>query len=114
MDISYKELNADITPEVLGSISNRKILFESSNGNKNKNRYSILAFETYGEIYLNNRRLLIETENQTQKYIDNYFAEVNFANLEHLPFISGFIDSFSFDIVRHAYPKLNNIKLEDT
>lgn len=51
---------------------------------------------------------------QTQKYIDNYFAEVNFANLEHLPFISGFIGSFSFDIVRHAYPKLNNIKLEDT
>lgn len=125
MDISYKELNADITPEVLGSISNRKILFESSNGNKTKNRYSILAFETYGEIYLNNTRLLIETENQTQKYtediynqfkkyIDNYFAEVNFASLEHLPFISGFIGSFSFDIVRHAYPKLNDIKLEDT
>lgn len=125
MDISYKELNADITPEVLGSISNQKILFESSNGNETKNRYSILAFETYGEIYLDNTSFKIETDNENQvytediynqfkKFIDRHFAEVNLKKLEHLPFISGFIGSFSFDIVRHAYPKLNKISLDDT
>lgn len=34
MEIAYKELNADITPEVLGSISNRKILFETRRKNQ--------------------------------------------------------------------------------
>lgn len=125
MEIAYKELNADITPEVLGSISNRKILFESSSGNETKNRYSILAFETYGEIYLNSTSLTIITEGESQKYtndiysqfkkyINKYFSESNLKDLEDLPFISGFIGSFSFDIVQHAYPKLNEISLDGT
>ncbi|PTJ16342.1 anthranilate synthase component I [Staphylococcus succinus] len=125
MDISYKKLNADITPEVLGNLSDQKILFESSNGNKTKNRYSILVFDTYGELYLNNKSLVIKTLDgnkkytsdiyeEFKKYIDNYYSKIDIQDLEQLPFISGFVGSFSFDIVRHAYPKLNNIKLDGT
>lgn len=125
MDISYKKLNADITPEVLGNLSDQKILFESSNGNKTKNRYSILVFDTYGELYLNDKSLVIKTLDgnkkytsdiyeEFKKYIDNYYSKIDIQDLEQLPFISGFVGSFSFDIVRHAYPKLNNIQLDGT
>lgn len=47
MDVVYKRLNADITPEALAQLAKRKIILESASQNKTKGRYSVVAFNIY-------------------------------------------------------------------
>lgn len=48
-----------------------------------------------------------------QAFIDQYKTNIEDAILEDLPFISGFVGSCSFDLVRHAFPVLKEIELTD-
>ncbi|MDT3972527.1 anthranilate synthase component I, partial [Staphylococcus saprophyticus] len=48
-----------------------------------------------------------------QAFIDRYKTNIEDAILEDLPFISGFVGSCSFDLVRHAFPVLKEIELTD-
>ena len=59
MDIVYKKVNAQITPEALAKLKQKKIIFESTNQQKLKGRYSIVVFDHYGKITLDNSQLLI-------------------------------------------------------
>ena len=54
MDIVYKKVNAQITPEALAKLKQKKIIFESTNQQKLKGRYSIVVFDHYGKITLDN------------------------------------------------------------
>lgn len=46
MDIVYKKVNAQITPEALAKLKQKKIIFESTNQQKLKGRYSIVVFDS--------------------------------------------------------------------
>ena len=50
MDIVYKKVNAQITPETLAKLKQKKIIFESTNQQQLKGRYSIVVFDHYGKI----------------------------------------------------------------
>ncbi|AYU55184.1 anthranilate synthase component I [Staphylococcus debuckii] len=117
MEVVYERLNADITPEALAQLRDKKIILESASQNKTKGRYSVVAFDIYGDVILTEDKLTIrtpegtitETEEPYQKlktYVQKYYAEVEDENLKDLPFISGFIGSCSFDLVRHEFPVL--------
>lgn len=106
MDIVYKKVNAQITPEALAKLKQKKIIFESTNQQKLKGRYSIVVFDHYGKITLDNSQLLINLDNHCEivknqpyqrlkEFVDKY--------LKDLPFISGFIGTCSFDLVRHEF-----------
>ncbi len=124
MDIVYKKVNAQITPEALAKLKQKKIIFESTNQQQLKGRYSIVIFDHYGKITLDNSQLLIKLDNhceiiKNQPYqrlkelVDKYYFEIKDKYLKDLPFISGFIGTCSFDLVRHEFKKLQDIKLED-
>lgn len=123
MKISYKVLPADITPEALGYLRDKKIILESSSNNQQKGRYSIVAFEPYGRVELNHEllriwfpsRIIKETLSPYEKlktFINQYHEDIKDPSLAHLPFVSGFIGTCSFDLVRHAFPKLMDIPIE--
>ena len=124
MDIVYKKVNAQITPEALAKLKQKKIIFESTNQQKLKGRYSIVVFDHYGKITLDNSQLLINLDNHCEivknqpyqrlkEFVDKYYFEIKDKYLKDLPFISGFIGTCSFDLVRHEFKKLQDIKLED-
>ncbi|MEL3746911.1 anthranilate synthase component I, partial [Staphylococcus borealis] len=123
MDFYYEVLRAHITPEVLGQLNERKIILESTSQQQLKGRYSIVAFEPYGTVKLNNNALIIETLKGTQtitsepynylkSFINQFDCDIDDETLKQLPFISGFIGTCSFDLVRHEFPILQRIAIE--
>lgn len=113
MDIVYKKANAQITPEALAKLK-QKDHFESTNQQKLKGRYSIVVFDHYGKITLDNSQLLIKLDNHCEivknqpyqrlkEFVDKYYFEIKDKYLKDLPFISGFIGTCSFDLVRHEF-----------
>lgn len=124
MKVQYQKLNAEVTPEALARLREQKIVLESSDQSKLKGRYSIVIFDTYGSITLDNEHMVVQTPKETQvvteepyikmkKLIDDYKAEIADEALTDLPFISGFVGICSFDLVRHEFPILKEINLED-
>lgn len=69
MKIYYEILRANITPEVLGKLKKNKIILESTSQKQVKGRYSIVAFESYGSVVLNNDLLTIKTKNKILKLL---------------------------------------------
>ncbi|WP_409327794.1 anthranilate synthase component I [Staphylococcus pseudoxylosus] len=124
MKVQYQKLNAEVTPEALARLRNNKIILESSDQSQLKGRYSIVIFDTYGSITLDNDAMTVDTPNginieRNQPYdkmkelIDQYKTAIDDEILAQLPFISGFIGSCSFDLVRHEFPVLKQIELAD-
>ncbi|MFQ3843381.1 anthranilate synthase component I [Staphylococcus pseudoxylosus] len=124
MKVQYQKLNAEVTPEALARLRNNKIILESSDQSQLKGRYSIVIFDTYGSVTLDNNVMTVETPNginieRNQPYnkmkelIDQYKTTINDEILAQLPFISGFVGSCSFDLVRHEFPVLKQIELAD-
>lgn len=124
MKIYYEKLNAEVTPEALARLRKQKIVLESSGQSQLKGRYSIVIFDTYGSVTLDNETLEVVTNEQQKIINDNpyqalkvlvndYKAEIDDSELAALPFISGFVGSCSFDLVRHEFPVLKQIELED-
>ena len=124
MKVQYQKLNAEVTPEALARLRNNKIILESSDQSQLKGRYSIVIFDTCGSITLDNDVMTVETPNginieRNQPYgkmkelIDQYKTAIDDEILAQLPFISGFVGSCSFDLVRHEFPVLKQIKLAD-
>ncbi len=66
MEIYYEKLQANITPETLAQLKNRKIILESSSQNKLKGRYSIVVFDSYGQITLDNNQVHISTQHKNE------------------------------------------------
>lgn len=50
-----------MTPEALAQLGEAKIIFESTNQDKLKGRYSIVVLEDYGSVTLDNNQLIINT-----------------------------------------------------
>lgn len=124
MDVVYKKLNALMTPEALAQLGEAKIIFESTNQDKLKGRYSIVVLEDYGSVTLDNNQLIINTREKIKvvnehpydylkSLVNQYYANIADDQLKHLPFISGFIGTCSFDLVRNEFPKLQEIELDD-
>lgn len=124
MKIQYQKLKAEVSPEALARLRNNKIILESSDQSQLKGRYSIVIFDTYGAITLDNDVMTVETPNginieRNQPYdkmkelIDQYKTAIDDEILAQLPFISGFVGSCSFDLVRHEFPVLKKIELAD-
>ncbi|PHK49344.1 anthranilate synthase component I [Staphylococcus edaphicus] len=124
MKIQYQKLNAEVTPEALARLKDNKIILESSDQSKLKGRYSIVIFDTYGAITLDNDTMTVSTPGgnnieHDQPYekmkalIDQYKTVIEDERLAQLPFISGFVGSCSFDLVRHEFPVLKQIELAD-
>ncbi|WP_436853806.1 anthranilate synthase component I [Staphylococcus caeli] len=124
MKVCYQKLNAEVTPEALARLRTKKIILESSDQSKMKGRYSIVVFDTYGLVTLDNDEMHVNTPHefrmeQEQPYlkmkelIDHYRADIEDETLAQLPFISGFLGSCSFDLVRHEFPILKQIDLRD-
>ena len=124
MLIQYKKLHAEVTPEALARLKKHKIILESSEQSKLKGRYSMVIFDTYGSITLDDETLTIEknekqiVENdqpydKLKQFIDRYKVNIQEESLADLPFISGFVGTCSFDLVRHEFPKLKQHPLED-
>ena len=79
----------------------------------------------YGAVTLDNENMVIqyndrqnEIENEApyeklKAFIDQYKAEIEDKDLAQLPFVSGFVGSCSFDLVRHEFPVLKQIDLAD-
>ncbi|MGW7870024.1 anthranilate synthase component I [Staphylococcus xylosus] len=124
MKVQYQTLKAEVSPEALARLRNNKIILESSDQSQLKGRYSIVIFDTYGAITLDNDAMTVETPNginieRNQPYdkmkelIDQYKTAIDDEILAQLPFISGFVGSCSFDLVRHEFPVLKKIELAD-
>lgn len=125
MKVQYQKINAEVTPEALARLKQHKIILESTDQSKLKGRYSIVIFDVYGSLTLDNENMmihysdketLIETEQPYDKlkaFIDRYKADVEDEDLALLPFVSGFVGSCSFDLVRHEFPILKQIALDD-
>ncbi len=124
MKLYYEILRANITPEVLGKLKKNKIILESTSQKQVKGRYSIVAFESYGSVVLNNDLLKIKTKKQnveiTEKsyeylkdYINQFNIQITDEKLKHLPFVSGFIGTCSFDLVRHEFPILKQQSIQE-
>ncbi|MFQ3838944.1 anthranilate synthase component I [Staphylococcus pseudoxylosus] len=124
MKVQYQKLNAEVTPEALARLRKNKIILESSDQSQLKGRYSIVIFDTYGSVTLDNDVMTVETPNginieRNQPYdkmkelIDQYKMTIDDEILAQLPFISGFVGSCSFDLVRHEFPVLKQIELAD-
>lgn len=124
MKVQYQKLKAEVSPEALARLRNNKIILESSDQSQLKGRYSIVIFDTYGAITLDNDVMTVETPNginieRNQPYdkmkelIDQYKTAIDDKILAQLPFISGFVGSCSFDLVRHEFPVLKKIELAD-
>lgn len=124
MKVQYQKLNAEVTPEALARLRNNKIILESSDQSQLKGRYSIVIFDTYGAITLDNDVMTVETPtginiernqpyDKMKELIDQYKTDIDDEILAQLPFISGFVGSCSFDLVRHEFPILKQIELTD-
>ncbi|WP_436950154.1 anthranilate synthase component I [Staphylococcus xylosus] len=124
MKVQYQKLKAEVSPEALARLRNNKIILESSDQSQLKGHYSIVIFDTYGAITLDNDVMTVETPNginieRNQPYdkmkelIDQYKTAIDDEILAQLPFISGFVGSCSFDLVRHEFPVLKKIELAD-
>lgn len=124
MKVQYQKLKAEVSPEALARLRNNKIILESSDQSQLKGHYSIVIFDTYGAITLDNDVMTVETPNginieRNQPYdkmkelIDQYKTAIDDEILAQLPFISGFVGSCSFDLVRHEFPVLKKIVLAD-
>ena len=59
MDIAYRKLNAQITPEALAQLKHQK-LSSSTNQDKLKGRYSIVVLDDFGSVTLDNHQLMIK------------------------------------------------------
>ncbi|MCU5745567.1 anthranilate synthase component I [Staphylococcus sp. SQ8-PEA] len=123
MKVYYERLNAEVTPEAFARLREKKIVLESADTSKHKGRYSIIVFDSYGEIMLNEDKLTLNTNdnhlNITEQpyeylkdFINRFKTSVEDEELGSLPFISGFIGSCSFDLVRHEFPILRKYPLE--
>ncbi|MBE5662623.1 anthranilate synthase component I [Staphylococcus sp. SS21] len=124
MDIFYKKIKANVTPEVLAQLHSKKIILESTNQQQTKGRYSIVIFDIFGTLTLDNNTLSINTIKGTNKITENPYDflttkinedyhDIKDNTLRALPFISGYVGTCSFDLVRHEFPKLQSIQLED-
>ena len=125
MKVQYQRINAEVTPEALARLKKQKIVLESTEQSKVKGRYSIVIFDVYGDVTLDNENMVIqyndrqnEIENEApyeklKAFIDQYKAEIEDEDLAQLPFVSGFVGSCSFDLVRHEFPVLKQIDLAD-
>ncbi|UDI78329.1 anthranilate synthase component I [Staphylococcus taiwanensis] len=125
MDLVYRKLKAHITPEVLGNLQEEKIILESTSPQQLKGRYSIVALNHYGTVVLNDEHLKIKTKDKETKittepylylknYINQYNEKIKDEKLKRLPFVSGFIGTCSFDLVRHEFPILKKVPLKNT
>lgn len=125
MEIIYETLNAEFTPEALAQMREKKVIFESASQHEMKGRYSIVAFDYFGKVTLDSDTLTIEypdrifSQNEhpyeeLKVLLNKYKADIENPVLSELPFVSGFVGSCSFDLVRHAFEKLQDIELEDT
>ncbi|WP_323702432.1 anthranilate synthase component I [Mammaliicoccus sp. Dog046] len=123
MDIKYKKLNADITPEALGQIKNQKMILESASTDQMKGRFSIVAFDAIGKVQLFDEyfKILLNNEEHIQyeapyesleKFINNMKVEEIPESLSHLPFISGMIGYCSFDLIRYQNKILQQIAVK--
>ena len=110
MEFYYEVLKAHITPEALGQLNEHKIIFESASQQKLKGRYSIVAFDYYGTVKLNDNELIIKTlkedkvittepYNYLKTFINQFDCVINDEKLKQLPFISGFMGTCSFVLV---------------
>ena len=61
MDIFYKKIKANVTPEVLAQLHSKKIILESTNQQQTKGRYSVVIFDIYGTLTLDNDVLSVST-----------------------------------------------------
>lgn len=61
MDVFYKKIKANVTPEVLAQLHSKKIILESTNQQQTKGRYSIVIFDIYGTLTLDNDVLSVST-----------------------------------------------------
>ena len=124
MELYYEKLQANITPETLAQLKPNKIILESTSQEKLKGRYSIVVFDSYGTVTLDNKCLQIITQQKNEtiteqpyqylkEFVNNYYDDIEDQTLQELPFISGFIGSCSFDLVRHEFQVLKQIELED-
>ena len=83
MKLYYEILRANITPEVLGKLKKNKIILESTSQKQIKGRYSIVAFESYGSVVLNNDLLKIkqkqnvEITEKSYEYLKDYINQFN-------------------------------------
>ncbi|UXR78160.1 MULTISPECIES: anthranilate synthase component I [unclassified Staphylococcus] len=123
MEICYRVIDAPVNPETLARHKQHKILFESATTKQTKGRFSILAFDVYGEMILTDSTLTIKTPKQIEVIEQQPFqalkervaqqkASVTDVELAQLPFVSGFMGTFSFDFVRHAYPVLQQYPIK--
>lgn len=123
MDIKYKKLNADITPEALGQIKNQKMILESASTDQMKGRFSIVAFDAIGKVQLFDEyfKIFLNNEEHVQyeapyesleKFINNMKVEEIPESLNHLPFISGMIGYCSFDLIRYQNKILQQIAVK--
>lgn len=123
MNIKFKKLNADITPETLGQIKNKKMILESASTDQMKGRFSIVAFDAIGKVNLYDTHFQVLLNNEVQIYRDTpYDSLETFINdmkheeipeeLKHLPFISGMIGYCSFDLVRYQNKLLQQLEVK--
>lgn len=124
MDIIYETLNAEFTPEALAQMREKKVIFESASQHEMKGRYSMVAFDHHGKVTLDSHTLTVEYPDCLFSYsnepyeklknlLNEYKADVEDPVLAELLFVSGFIGSCSFDLVRHAFRKLQEIEVEN-
>ncbi|GGH97342.1 MAG TPA: anthranilate synthase component I [Staphylococcus sp.] len=123
MIIKFKKLNADITPETLAQIKNKKMILESASTDQMKGRFSIVAFDAVGKVKLYDDyfQILINGEEQIKKEtpyesLETFINEMKFEDtpeaLNHLPFISGMIGYCSFDLIRYQNKLLQQIEVK--
>ncbi|ARJ50595.1 anthranilate synthase component I [Staphylococcus lutrae] len=125
MDMIYQILDAPINPETLARHRQHKIVFESATTSQTKGRYSVVAFDTYGEVTLTESNLEVKTPQhhfhettapfeKLKAFVGDYHAMIDSDELRALPFISGFMGYCSFDLVRHAFPMLQQYEAKET
>lgn len=106
MKICYKKIKANVTPEVLAQLKSKKIILESTNQQQTKGRYSIVIFDVYGTITLDNYELNIKTNeknlmirhnpyNYLKELINEDYHKIIDLELQQLPFISGYVGTCS-------------------
>lgn len=97
---------------------------ESANQQQTKGRYSVVIFDIYGTLTLDNDVLSVSTLKESYQIterpyhylttkINEDYHNIQDEQLKSLPFISGYVGTCSFDLVRHEFPKLQSIQLED-
>ncbi|MBI5974384.1 anthranilate synthase component I [Staphylococcus canis] len=124
MKYVYRILNASVNPETLARHRQTKMILESASTQKMKGRYSIVAFDKSGELKLTEHALEVTLGADTttithqpfealKEKVAMYQHDIHDEALQPLPFVSGFIGAFSFDVVRHAFPVLKETPIEE-